>query len=251
MEKLCDIITEAQDTNACLLEIKALLGEDTVEVIVDTECNDITGNYDFVTTTVTNGVAGTPVITDSGTPCTEDAPDYEQVSLCNTTTGNTHIITSTIIDGVITVLDDTDTGNKCTPTKVESDVEVVCNDDTDLQEYHIFEIVDGVTNPVPTIVPTTIACDEDKVDYEQVEVCRNGTTHIVTNSIIDDVVTEIDAIDTGVECCKGTPECVESQEWTYGIDNTGTTYDRPNAEYEITLSDGSTLTWTQTTASAA
>lgn len=49
--------------------------------------------------------------------------------------------------------------------------------------------------------------------------------------------------------CNENPNCVESQEWTYGIDNTGTYFDRPNAEYEITLSDWSTLNWTQTTAS--
>ena len=50
-------------------------------------------------------------------------------------------------------------------------------------------------------------------------------------------------------CVDKESKCVESQEWTYGIDNTGTTYDWPNAEYQLTLSDGSTLTWTQTTAS--
>lgn len=39
-------------------------------------------------------------------------------------------------------------------------------------------------------------------------------------------------------------ECVESQEWTYGIDNTGTIYNDA-ATYELTLSDGSTLQWSQ------
>ena len=40
------------------------------------------------------------------------------------------------------------------------------------------------------------------------------------------------------------PICVESQEWTYGIDNTGTAF-TDTATYELTLSDGSTLSWRQ------
>lgn len=39
-------------------------------------------------------------------------------------------------------------------------------------------------------------------------------------------------------------ECVESQEWTYGIDNTGTRFNDV-ADYIITLSDGSTLEFSQ------
>ena len=39
-------------------------------------------------------------------------------------------------------------------------------------------------------------------------------------------------------------ECVESQEWTYGIDNTGTRFNDV-ADYEITLSDGSVLNFSQ------
>ena len=50
-------------------------------------------------------------------------------------------------------------------------------------------------------------------------------------------------------CPDYTVECRESQEWTYGIDNTATDYAWPNATYEIVLSDGSTVQWTQTTAS--
>lgn len=41
-----------------------------------------------------------------------------------------------------------------------------------------------------------------------------------------------------------TPFCVESQEWTYGLDNTGTTFG-DTASYVLTLSDGSTLMWDQ------
>lgn len=40
-------------------------------------------------------------------------------------------------------------------------------------------------------------------------------------------------------------ECVESQEWTFGLDNTGTRFS-DDADYEIELSDGSTLAFSQT-----
>lgn len=46
------------------------------------------------------------------------------------------------------------------------------------------------------------------------------------------------------ECPQPSTECVESQEWTYGIDNTGTFYSDV-ATYEIALSDGSTLSFSQ------
>ena len=48
--------------------------------------------------------------------------------------------------------------------------------------------------------------------------------------------------------CEGKPECVESQEWTYGLDNTGTNYRWADATYQITLSDGSTLEFSQSAA---
>lgn len=46
------------------------------------------------------------------------------------------------------------------------------------------------------------------------------------------------------ECSVAYPECVESQEWTYGIDNTGTTFSDV-ADYVIMLSDGSQLNFSQ------
>ena len=53
-----------------------------------------------------------------------------------------------------------------------------------------------------------------------------------------------DSVKVG-QCAQNAPECVESQEWTYGIDNTGTTY-ADTATYEITLSNGQALTFEQT-----
>lgn len=56
-----------------------------------------------------------------------------------------------------------------------------------------------------------------------------------------------------MEDCEDCPdyqtECRESLAYSYGIDNTGTTYDWPNAKYELTLSDGSVIPFFQTTAS--
>jgi len=52
-----------------------------------------------------------------------------------------------------------------------------------------------------------------------------------------------------VGLCSSDSDCVESQEWTYGIDNTGTNYLWPSACYEMTLSDGSVIQWEQTSAS--
>ena len=47
------------------------------------------------------------------------------------------------------------------------------------------------------------------------------------------------------EECGGESNCVESQEWTYGIDNTGTDF-ADTATYEITLSNGTKLQFEQT-----
>ncbi len=44
--------------------------------------------------------------------------------------------------------------------------------------------------------------------------------------------------------CVSQSQCVESQEWTYGIDNSGTRFD-DLATYCLELSDGSTLEWSQ------
>ena len=44
--------------------------------------------------------------------------------------------------------------------------------------------------------------------------------------------------------------CLESQEWTYGGDNTGTNYRWPAASYKITLSNNDELFFEQTTASS-
>ena len=76
---------------------------------------------------------------------------------------------------------------------------------------------------------------------------------VTDQTVIDAIVDLVDSDTNGllrVECKDSkTPSCVESQEWTYGIDNTGTTF-ADTATYQITLSDGSTLLFDQTPTSS-
>lgn len=51
------------------------------------------------------------------------------------------------------------------------------------------------------------------------------------------------------DCLQNNPVCYESQEYSYGADNTGTDYRWADATYKITLSDETCLTFTQSTAS--
>lgn len=76
---------------------------------------------------------------------------------------------------------------------------------------------------------------------------------VETVGLVDDCCYEWDGInwakrancDNVGECVEKSVECVESQEWTYAIDNTGTQTNF-NAELEITLSDGSSFIVQQT-----
>lgn len=221
--------------------------EDSVEIKFDVECNDVTWNYDYITTTITNGVAWATTVVDSGVACTEEKPDYEQISYCNLTTWTTFVITNSIVGWVVTELSNLDTTVSCVPSTVEVDVEYICNSDTNLRDLYLTTITDWVAWAA-VITPTTVSCDEDKPDYEQVKVCdpTTDTYHVITSQINpDNTIVQIDDVDTLEECCKGVPKCVESQEWTYGLDNTGTTY-QDTATYVMTLSDGSELTIEQT-----
>ena len=59
-----------------------------------------------------------------------------------------------------------------------------------------------------------------------------------------DVLASLEALIDEEDCFEGDVNCVESQEWTYGIDNTGTRFNDV-ADYEIKLSDGSVLRFSQ------
>lgn len=95
--------------------------DDVVTLTVDTECSEDTGNWDYITTVITNGVAATPTHIDSGLPCTGDAPapekDYVIRELCDPVSNT---ITQTLIgidtsDDSETVLQTVDTGIECNP----------------------------------------------------------------------------------------------------------------------------------------
>ena len=58
------------------------------------------------------------------------------------------------------------------------------------------------------------------------------------------VITALEALLDEEDCASGQVDCVESQEWTYGLDNTGTRYNDV-ATYEMTLSDGTVLPFSQ------
>lgn len=94
-----------------------------------------------------------------------------------------------------------------------------------------------------------ILADGTKI-YRYIPDCSEcpDTEEYFTDEFGDKLLTAPDLTDA--EGCKNKQvECIESQSWAYGIDNTGTTYDWTDATYEMTLSDGSVLTWEQTTAS--
>lgn len=52
-------------------------------------------------------------------------------------------------------------------------------------------------------------------------------------------------VEAGPCCACGAPECIESREWTFGIDNTGTRFSW-DVDITVTLSDGSDFTFQQT-----
>ena len=233
--------------------------EDPPVVSVDVEfvCNEATGFYDQITITTTDGVPAAPVTAATTIVCDDEPPvvsvDVEFV--CNEATGFYDQVSVTTTDGVQSPPVITATSIVCDdePPVVQVDNEFVCNLDTGFFDQITITTTDGIPG-APVVTGTTIICDEEKIDFEQVEYCDNSTEtiHILTQSIGEDgTVTTILDTDTGVECGQPDPqiECVESQEWTYGIDNTGTSFNWADAEYEITLSDGSTLTYNQTAAS--
>ena len=176
---------------------------------------------------------------DTGESCLEDQ-NFTTVRECRD--GTIHAVTRQITEGATVVeLEAVDTGEPCGPVP-QIDVEVECVGD---------EIIELIYTDGELTGKDSLGECVDPLDFEQVRVCRNGTIHIVTSSIdADGVIAEISAVDTEQNCPEPQVDCVESQEWTYGIDNTGTDT-RWDATYLITLSDGSTLTWEQASLGAA
>lgn len=213
----------------------------------------------------------------------DTSKDYEQVRICDTTTGTVHIITTAFLqDDTSTQIGDFDTLEVCTPPvkqivnvkdcdlndvqtqvdsvvkvdgviqaklcpedKIEVDVEYFCDSDSEFIQESITTTTNGT--PVTVITPTTYACEDYILDFEKVVVCDadTKTKHVIT-SVFDRNENEvvIGNVDTEEPCCQGSPECVESQEWTYGIDNTGTLFSEDNT-IQVNLSDGSSFTFNQ------
>lgn len=90
---------------------------------------------------------------------------------------------------------------------------------------------------VPVKINHTIIYDNDGIPIATYFSDREGV-------VIDETTYLGGGVASIGDCKEPQVDCVESQEWTYGIDNTGTRWDDV-AEYELTLSDGSTLAWSQ------
>ena len=214
----------------------------------------------WVTTTTVyiDGVAGEPVVTDSGISCEEPAPldqiDTEKLEICDPITKTIHIkvcqyTTSYDDDGVPTTVENeisyTDTNVKCDVDVVDVDTEFVCNTDTNVWDMTQVTTTNGVPAD-PVVTPTTTPCDEDKPDFEQPRVCRDGTVHILTNQIdIDGTVTELSAVDTGEECNQQpkTIQCLKDQFIEGGLDNSFTNFTHTNQIFTTLFSDGSVDTF--------
>lgn len=171
--------------------------------------------------------------------CTPDVPKLEHDVECNTATNTWNVIST--LAGVLDSV--TDTGVACSEDKPILQTDIVC--------------IDGSQNSVTTILAedgTTISTVQVDlgIDCEKrievVQECINGELHNVTYQITEaGLFIRLFELATGQKC--GDVQCVESQEWTYGIDNTGT-----NTDYDATmcieLSDGSTIEFTQTSQGA-
>lgn len=246
-----------------LADILEVLQQPDVEYDFELVCNAETGVYDLYGQTITDGVpSGVPVVTPTTISCIPEPIPVVTADIeyfCDEDLDTWHFTVTTFIDGVLdNVAAAVDTGVSCDdpePDVVEVDFEVLCNEETGFWEYHTVVTTNGVSAPVVVEATTVVCSPEPPVDVESVRVCDEATNtiHVVT-TIYDGItgaeISVLSDVDTGELCaCRGQVDCVESQEWTYGIDNTGTNYRWLDATYQITLSDGSTLQWDQTTAS--
>lgn len=214
----CDLSTTTVPTlgrvaitgNETPLYVKVLENcEDDVQVDIELVCNEDTNVYDQVTTTITNGIAGTPVITATTIACDEDS-DIEQRTYCNLTTGTLwNLVSSFDENGVETVISNTNLGIDCTPTVIDQKFELVCNTLTNVYDLYTWTITDGVAS-APVITATTTPCDETKPDFEYRETCR-PTTNTIWRELISISETGVETvigvpIDTEIPCIADKPD---------------------------------------------
>lgn len=277
---LCEIDDLLAAINAVTTAVESQV--DTEFVTSGYICDPNTNTWVREFTAFIDGVAQPAQTIDSGISCDESQPvDYELVSVtrCNASgqeevqfyrseddaapveigtpilTGNlcgkqtVEVDTCTGVENVdvdqIVKVEGVQTVKICPEDVIKIDVEYVCNEDTNVYSQIITELTNGVqTNQ--TITDTTLSCDEN-LDFEQSRVCNDATNtvDIVTSSVDEDgVVTELSRVNTLEDCPEGQSDCVESQEWTYALDNTGTLFSNDNT-IEISLSDGTSFTFNQ------
>lgn len=216
----CDNNTQTESVNSRVSvvgsenPINVRIVEDCATSIVkDYEyvCNKDTGFYDLHVFTTTDGVENTtPLIVVTTINCDDDLTQYDEEVYCNATTKTQFIRTVSFDeDGTKTVISDVDSGVVCVPAKIDVEIDFVCNTATNLYDRIENIYSDGVLSTEVTTA-TTIACDEDKPDFEQVRVCRAGTVFIVTNQIDSDgTITEISAVDTLESCTTQTRQTID------------------------------------------
>lgn len=124
----------------------------------------------------------------------------------------------------------------------------------------LLESIDENTDGIEDLLQALF--DKVYIDTEEARICLEGNLPglLVTQYSQDDgSITGSQAYTAGGataqpftfgDCVEYSDQCVESQEWTYGIDNTGTNYRWPAATYQMTLSDGSAFLWQQTAAAS-
>lgn len=173
----------------------------------------------------------------TGEACNVEDVNFTTVRECRN--GTVHSVTRQILeDGTITEIEAVDTAEACGPVP-QLDVEVECIGDEVVQITY----TDGVETARAVIGDCVPGAD-----IEQIRTCDplTNTIHIVTSSFIDGALDAVlSDVDTQEVCPLLQPGCVESQSYTFAIDNTGTSFNLPQT-FVMGLNDGSSITIQQT-----
>lgn len=234
--------------------LQELVDKDDIQVDTEYVCNTDTNVWDKHTIVSINGLPSLPTITPTSTPC-EDVPPATQdpeiswVDNCVNNVVERQLYQVQFVDNIaqppVAIGSPIITNIACGEDVVSVDVEFVCNEDTNVYD----QITTTTTNGVPSILTsqTLISCDLYE-DIEYRRVCNDTTNKIdiVAIGFDENNVETVLSVTAGtIECpSKPLPSCVESQEWTYGIDNAGTIFTEDNT-IEIGLSDGTSFTFDQ------
>ncbi len=178
---------------------------DVVSVQAEYVCNADTGVYDLITITITNGVAGEPVVTPTEISCEDPATPVVTVDLefvCNADTGLFDLVSVTTTDGVSAEPVITPTAISCVAPVVTVDTELVCNEDTEVYDLVSITTTDGVA-AAPVVTPTTFPCAQPPVVEIDVEYVCNEDTDVydsVTTTTTDGVAAPPVIVPTTIPC---------------------------------------------------